>query len=205
MSIEDAATETRSIERTITLTDAVVAIAMTLLVLPLVELVPEVNPQDVVGSLNEHQDVFISFVVSFLVIYVFWLAHERAFAVVETAGHRLRTLNMWWLLLVAFLPFPTALVGREATTASAPIYIGTMFVLSAVTSAMIEVAHRSAAAAGSAEPRPLRRVALTWATTAVFVLCTLVSLVNADLGLLALLLLVVVRVAEVVTTGGRRA
>jgi uncharacterized membrane protein len=196
VSIEDLAAGPRSVERTITLTDAVVAIAMTLLVLPLVELAPEVDPQDVGGLLREHTDLFLSFVISFLVIYVFWLAHERAFAVVEQATPALRSLNMWWLLLVAFLPFPTALVGRHVSTASAPVYIGTMLVLSALTSAMIEVAHRSARRAGRAVARPGWRVALTWATPAVFAVCTLVSAVSADAGLFGLLLLLVVRLAE---------
>jgi len=52
------------------LTDAVVAIAMTLLVLPLVELAREVDTDSVGSVLTEHRDVFLGFLVSFLVIYV---------------------------------------------------------------------------------------------------------------------------------------
>jgi len=64
-------TDGPGLERVITLTDAVVAIAMTLLVLPLVELSGEVTGEDLVGFVGEHGDVLLSFVVSFLVIYVF--------------------------------------------------------------------------------------------------------------------------------------
>jgi uncharacterized membrane protein len=74
------------VERTIMLTDAVVAIAMTLLVLPLVELAPEVDVGGLGTVVSEHSDVFISFVISFLVIYVFWLAHQHAFASVRQPG-----------------------------------------------------------------------------------------------------------------------
>lgn len=56
------------------LTDAVVAIAMTLLVLPLVEAVNEVK-LDVSAFATEHTSLFVSFVVSFLVILLFWVAH----------------------------------------------------------------------------------------------------------------------------------
>jgi uncharacterized membrane protein len=181
-----------SVERSVGLTDAVVAIAMTLLILPLVEVAGEVDTDDLEGVLAEHWDLFLSFVVSFLVIYVFWSAHSTAFR--RLVGHAvevpaLRPLNMCWLLVIAFLPFPTAVVGRDLTTTSAPFYIGSMFVLSALTSAILVVVARATG--------PSPRVRWAWLTTAVFGGCTLVSLFNADLGMFALLLLVVVRFVEV--------
>jgi uncharacterized membrane protein len=182
-----------TLERSIALTDAVVAIAMTLLVLPLVELANEVDSHDLGRFLREHWDVMLSFGVSFVVIYIFWAAHGTAFRRLAVAGAEtppaLRQLNLWWLLLIAFLPFPTAVVGRDLNTASAPVYIGTMLVLSGLTTAMMVVVGRVMG--------PSRRVRWAWLTTAVFGLCTLLSLVNADLGLFALLLLAVVRVIEV--------
>ena len=186
------------VERTLTLTDAVVAIAMTLLVLPLVELAREVDVGGLGAVFSEHRDVFVSFVLSFLVIYVFWLAHEHAFADVRQSGPGLRVLNMLWLLVVAFLPFPTAVVGRAATTGSVTVYIGAMFVLSALTSGMTQLALLARPDAQRHGPSLRWRTAMTWTTTAVFGLCALVGAVNPDLGLYGLLLLVAVRVAEVV-------
>ncbi|MGV1007021.1 MAG: TMEM175 family protein [Dermatophilaceae bacterium] len=186
----------RFLERSITLTDAVVAIAMTLLVLPLVDQVEVVHNAGLSAMVGELGNLFVSFVVSFLVIYVFWSAHERALAMVDVMAPRLRLLNMVWLLLVAFLPFPTALVGREASTTSVPLYIGTMFVLSVVTSAMIETAARTSPHPDVAASRTGWRRTLTWTTPVVFGLCAVVGAVNAGLGLLGLLLLIVVRVAE---------
>ena len=120
-----------SLQRVVTLTDAVVAIAMTLLVLPLVEIAGEVDTANLRGFLVDHADVLLSFAVSFVVVHVFWAAHGSAFRRVEAADvdvPGLRQLNLGWLLVIAFLPFPTAVVGREVNTTSAPIYIGTMLV-----------------------------------------------------------------------------
>ncbi len=191
-SIQSGSPEGPSLERSIGLTDAVVAIAMTLLILPLVEVADEVDTNHPGEFLAEHWDLLLSFVVSFLVIYVFWTAHStalRRLAGTDQEVPALRQLNMCWLLVIAFLPFPTAVVGREVTTTSAPFYIGSMFVLSALTAAIGVVVGRAAG------PSPRARWA--WLTTAVLGGCALLSLVNADLGMFALLLLVVVRLVEV--------
>ena len=191
-TVPPAPAEGPDLERSVALTDGVVAIAMTLLILPLVEVAPEVDPDRLRSFVEDHSDLLLSFTVSFLVIYVFWAAHGTAFRRAKEADVEvpaLRRLNLWWLLLIAFLPFPTAVIGREVNTTTAPVYIGTMFVLSCVTSAMSVVSMRAAGTPG--------RPALPWLTTLVFGLCALLSSVNADLGLYGLLLLVVVRVVEV--------
>lgn len=87
-------------------------------------------------------------------------------------------------------------MGRDLNTTSAPIYIGTMLVLSVLTSAIMVVVDRAT--------DPTGRASWAWLTTAVFALCTVLSLVDADLGMLALLLLVVVRVVEVRVLARRR-
>lgn len=186
------AAEGPGIERTVTLTDAVVAIAMTLLILPLVEVSGDVDADHLGAFFSGHGNLLLSFVISFLVIYVFWAAHGSALArptTAQTVAPGLRQLNMWWLLVIAFLPFPTAVVGRDLTTRSAPLYIGTMFVLSALTSAITLVVDRAVAGP--------RRGAWAWVTTAVFATCTLLAVFDADLGLFALLSLVAVRGIEV--------
>ena len=73
------------------------------------------------------------------------------------------------------------MIGRDLTTTSGPLYIGTMLVLSALTFAMTVVVHRAVG----------RPVGLAWLTSAVFALCTVVSLFDPRLGLYLLLLLVV--------------
>jgi TMEM175 potassium channel family protein len=183
--------ETPGVGRALALTDAVVAIAMTLLVLPLVEVSGEVDTNELDDFLADHWDLFLSFAISFVVIYVFWTAHGVAFRRIEnvrTEARILPLLNLWWLLLIAFLPFPTAVVGRDLNTTSAPLYIGTMTVLSALTSGIVTAIDHMVG--------PSPRTGWAWLTTGVFALCTLLSAANADLGMLALLSLAVVRAIE---------
>jgi len=180
------------VDRAITLTDAVTAIAMTLLVLPLVETAGEVEADRLGAFFSDRGALVVSFVVSFLVIFVFWSAHGSAYRRVVEAGTdvpALRPLNMCWLLVIAFLPFPTAVVGRQVTTVSASFYIGTMLVLSLLTSAIAAVVDRHVGAG--------QGLGWTWATPAVFAACTLASLVAPDLGLYGLLALAVLRIVEV--------
>lgn len=187
----NAAPQPVALHRVLTLTDAVVAIAMTLLVLPLVEVAGQVGTSTIGAYVANHGNLFLSFAISFVVIYVFWAAHSIAFRRLEdthTEAPGLHLLNLGWLLLIAFLPFPTAVVGRELTTTSAPVYIGTMTVLSALTAGIITVTDRVIG--------PPRRTGWAWLTTAVFGLCALLSLANADLGMLALLSIAVVRAVE---------
>jgi TMEM175 potassium channel family protein len=179
------------LERVIALTDAVVAIAMTLLVLPLVEVTGEVETERLGDVVRRHTDLLLPFVVSFLVIYVFWAAHASVLSPVAQAGidvPPLRLLTMLWLLMVAFLPFPTALVGRDDTGDSTPLYIGTMAVLSLLTTLTAVLADRATGRPGSFWP---------WLTTAVFASATLLATVAPDPALYSLLVLVVVRIAEV--------
>ncbi|MFI7586553.1 TMEM175 family protein [Spongisporangium articulatum] len=181
----------RQTERTITLTDAVVAIAMTLLVLPLVELAPDVDGADLGGFFDENRYLFTSFVISFLVIYVFWRAHAVAFARADEAGvepRALRGLTVWWLLLIVFLPFPTAVSGHDSTTGAVMLYIGTMLVLSVLTSAMSTTVDR---ATGSS-----RKPWVVWSSPAVFALALLVAAFSPGGGLAVLLLLLVVQLVQ---------
>jgi uncharacterized membrane protein len=182
-----------AVERTVMLTDAVVAIAMTLLVLPLVESATEVDLDDVGGFVSGHLSLFVSFVVSFLVILLFWSAHHRVFGYLEVLSGSVRWLNAIWLLLIAFVPFPTALVGRGPTTSTTPVYIGTLCALAAISAAMTFAGARSLSAPGIR--RYLDRRALVAASAAVVALaCALVAMGWPDLGLLGLLAIAVVRV-----------
>jgi TMEM175 potassium channel family protein len=182
-----------AVERTVMLTDAVVAIAMTLLVLPLVEAVPEVDLNDVGAFVAEHLSLFVSFIVSFLVILLFWGAHHRVFGFLEVLPGTVRWLNALWLLLIAFIPFPTALLGRGPTTSTAPVYIGTVCALAATSAAMTFAGSRSVS------PPTVRRYLSQRALVAsgaalVALVCVFIAMGAPDLGLFGLAAIAVVRV-----------
>jgi uncharacterized membrane protein len=187
------------IERTITLTDAVVAIAMTLLILPLVDAVSELDLENLAALWTEDSELVTSFVISFVVIYAFWTGHGGLYRRLDEAGlhggvRGLGLINLFWLLVIAFLPFPTALIGRDLNTVTAPVYIGTMLVLSLLTFAMTVVIRRAVGA----------RMGLAWLTPAVFGLCTVASMVNAQVGVYMLLLLIVAAWVEGRSEDSRR-
>src|SRR5215216_3693364 len=104
----------RELERIIFFSDAVFAIAITLLVLNIE--VPDI-PQDLVaeelpGQLLGLWPKYLSYVISFLVTLIFWIAHHSIFSTIRGYDRALIWLNSLFLMFVAFLPFPTALLGE---------------------------------------------------------------------------------------------
>jgi uncharacterized membrane protein len=188
----DTASRDSTVERTVMLTDAVVAIAMTLLVLPLVEAVPEVDQDNVGGFVGDHLSLFISFIVSFLVILLFWAAHQRLFRMVTEMTAGLRLLNATWLLLIAFLPFPTALVGRGPTTSTTPIYIGTVLLLDVVSVCMTLATSKQVTDA-RARQYLRKRAIVAVAVSVVLLACTAIATVSPDAALFGLLAIAVIR------------
>jgi uncharacterized membrane protein len=102
------------LERLVFFSDAVFAIVITLLVLPLTA---EIELPEATGSLAPHVieqwPQVLSFVVSFLVIGQFWIAHHAMFGHVTRFDHGLIWLNLIGLLTISFMPFPTAVLGAR--------------------------------------------------------------------------------------------
>ena len=118
----------RNFDRLLTFVDAIVAIAITLLVLPLVELAPEVGDDGSVGDLlRDHSDELWAFGLSFYVIARIWMSQHHAVGPLLTGNDRITFLLVTWTFTIVVLPFPTSLVasaGDQATTKV--LYVGTM-------------------------------------------------------------------------------
>jgi uncharacterized membrane protein len=104
----------RELERIIFFSDAVFAIAITLIVL---DIKPPVIPKAYVAArlgpeLWALRSGYFSYALSFLVIGAFWAAHHRSFRYITGYDGRLIVLNTLLLMCVAFLPFPTAVLGQ---------------------------------------------------------------------------------------------
>lgn len=122
----------RGIERLIFFTDAVVAIAITLLILPLVEIVTtdanQNHPVPVSAFIHDNLGQFFAFALSFVIIARFWIANHGLLA--DTVGSTtvLIWLDIAWVFTIVVLPLPTEItavyVASELTTC---IYIGTCF------------------------------------------------------------------------------
>jgi uncharacterized membrane protein len=108
-------------ERLVFLSDAVFAIAMTLLALDvrLPELAPEQTAADLPAAVLGLAPEFSVYALSFLIIAGIWLEHHRMFNHIERYDYRLVWINFALLLSVAFLPVPNNALsrypGEEAT------------------------------------------------------------------------------------------
>jgi uncharacterized membrane protein len=107
-------------ERLLTLSDGVVAIALTLLVLDLkVPAAAVMGPHDdsarnLATALGHDVDQLISYVVSFYVIAQFWLAHHRVFRAVTGHSEGLAWWNFLFMFFITLIPFTSALLGDYA-------------------------------------------------------------------------------------------
>jgi uncharacterized membrane protein len=107
------------LERLVFFSDAVIAIAITLLVVTLA--LPEAT-ENVGDALLDRWPQMLSYVLSFLVIGVFWMAHHRIFRYVRSIDQRLIWLNLLFLMCVAFIPFPTGVLGDHDGSRGAIVF-----------------------------------------------------------------------------------
>jgi uncharacterized membrane protein len=107
-SSQDAAGEVELIaaERVIFFSDAVVAIAITLLALGLPLPHGSSNPA-VWHSLRAGRDAYIAFLISFAVVGAHWRTHHRLFRAVARMDAVAIALNSVWLLMIIITPYAT--------------------------------------------------------------------------------------------------
>lgn len=121
----------RGFDRFLFFTDAVTAIAVTLLILPVVDAVTQTSSKDMAVSdlLAESQGEILGFLLSFAVIIILWMAHQRVFELVGSYSPSLMLLGIVWLLSIALLPFTTALIADHADEqATVLLYVGNVAV-----------------------------------------------------------------------------
>jgi uncharacterized membrane protein len=113
--------EARGIERLSLFSDAVIAIAITLLAIELP--VPTGDTVSALWASIRHQDGhYVAFLISFLVIAASWADHHDLFRCLVRVDARLRTLNSSWLMMIVLNPFATRLLtahGHPTTDAHA--------------------------------------------------------------------------------------
>lgn len=99
------------LDRLVSFLDAIVAIAVTLLVLPLADLATKAAGDESLGHLMRTNSARIyTFLLSFVVIGRLWLGHHRLFRRVVAYDDVVLLCSLFWALTIAFLPFPTELL-----------------------------------------------------------------------------------------------
>ena len=102
-----------ALERLIFFSDAVFAIAITLLALDirLPALPPTLTDAEVLQQLLALGPKYYSFGISFLAIGLYWLGHHRMFHYIARYDPILLVLNLLLLMCIAFIPFPSSVIG----------------------------------------------------------------------------------------------
>jgi TMEM175 potassium channel family protein len=101
--------------------DAVFAIAMTLLVLDIRLLA--VDPSRLWAAVLELWPQLFAYLLSFLVLALNWVFHHRKFRVIRSYDGGLIWINLVFLLFVALLPFPTSVLSEYGNTGGAGVVL----------------------------------------------------------------------------------
>jgi uncharacterized membrane protein len=129
-----------NLERLLFLTDGVFAIALTLLAVELLNLPQEakdLHGHALLISLLESWPGVLGFLTSFTVVSIIWAVHHRMFQFVRRLDGRLLWLQLLQLLCIAFVPFPTVVIGEHvADPVAQQFYFGSLLVLSLASAAL---------------------------------------------------------------------
>lgn len=118
------------------LSDGVIAIAITLLILEIrVPDVGESSAQEVWAALTALWPEYLGYLISFATIGIMWANHHLIFRFITRTNHYLILANLFLLFCIATIPFPTALMadtlGHPAERIGVTVYSG-WFVMCAV-------------------------------------------------------------------------
>lgn len=133
-----------SLERIVFFSDAVIAIAITLLAIEI--RLPELGHEggeSLLGAITGLWPRYLSFVISFFVIGSYWWVHHRVFRAVRRYDETLIWLNLLFLLCVVFLPFASAVLGEHGNDPiAATFYAGCVAATGLVETALWAYASR---------------------------------------------------------------
>lgn len=113
----------RALDRLVNFTDAVVAVAMTVLVLPLVDLRAQGSEKTVWQIISDNSGLIVTFVFTFIVVGTMWRVHNRVFNRLAGFDAVIFWFNLLWLLSIAFLPWSSVMYGAglDGTTSGASV------------------------------------------------------------------------------------
>jgi uncharacterized membrane protein len=174
-----------ALNRLIAFSDGIFAVAITLLVLDLA--VPDLGSQQTDAALQsrlvaEIPSVF-SFLLSFVVVGIYWLSHHRLFQIAHEYGRGTLYANLLFLMTICFVPFPTGVLARYGQLRTAVIFYAASMAVTGFTLALLWWL----TAVRPARRKPQRRVATYFTLRAtgmslVFLASIPLAFVSADYG-----------------------
>jgi uncharacterized membrane protein len=119
VSDDERGFESRGTDRLVAFSDAVVAIAITLLALDLP--VPTgATTSEFLHSVGKGTDQYIAFLISFVVIAAAWRRYHGVFRYIQRVDARVRSLNVLWLLTIILNPFATRVLTAQGQDSAGP-------------------------------------------------------------------------------------
>jgi uncharacterized membrane protein len=103
-----------AVDRLAALTDGVFAIAITLLALEVRIPIVEQGDlgSDLATALVEQWPSYAAYMVTFFLVGAYWFNHHRMFNLLRGIDHRFLVLNIFFLMAIAIIPFPNALLAE---------------------------------------------------------------------------------------------
>lgn len=144
MSNNDAMSEqpyrfsAESVSRLLNFSDAIVAIAVTLMVLPLVDIEAPGPGETVWDVLQDNRGQILAFFLSFTITLIFWRRHHRFLDGLRGIDRGLMFISLVWLGLIVLFQVPTKLLGNDQNPndGSATLYLIYLAVLGFATLAI---------------------------------------------------------------------
>jgi uncharacterized membrane protein len=177
-----------NVGRLLTLSDGVVAIALTLLVLqlhvpPPSQLSNADSASQLAAQLGKDGDQLVSYVISFYIVANFWLIHHRVFVQLRGQSEDLAWLNFAFLFTISIMPFASDLIGQYGENPLAvTIFAVNLLLASLATQATLELARRHGLMVKGADPRDRLTGMIRAVGSAVVILVSIgVAWVNPDL------------------------
>ena len=96
--------------------DGVFAIAITLLVLELIQILHPKPETDLLTTILHHWHSFVAFFIGFITILICWINHHVAFEFIQKVNTRFLWVNGFLLFIVTLTPFPTAILAEYLQT-----------------------------------------------------------------------------------------
>ena len=187
-ALSDVSAPENPATRLINFTDAIVAIAATLLILQPIDAAAGAGIRPLADVLAENGGELLGFAVSFIVIGQFWYLHRKLFKTVHEVTSGVFWVNLVWLFSIVFLQYPTAMLSRSVDSHTSALYIGTV-TLTTLAAFILEVIipPPSEEAGGT---RSARRLAGSTAVLAAMCIALVLSLTVPSAHLWGLLLLI---------------
>lgn len=118
-----------SIGRLNSFSDAVFAVAITLLVLSIAsfDIPGKVTETEVLKGLGGVWPHFFAYALSFVIVGAFWISHHRLFESFRVINQLLLWINLLYLMVIVFIPYPTGLLAKYGETITVTVlYAGCM-------------------------------------------------------------------------------